>query len=64
MGPFCRGSVRGGVEGVTLPQGKPTAQLPNLVPVPKVVMNLRVLLMSRAIGGFQDMRDSQLLLHC
>lgn len=63
MRPFCRGSVKGGVEGVTLPQGKLTVWVPKLVPVPKVVMNLMVLLRSRAIGDFQDVRDSLLLLH-
>lgn len=53
------------VWGVTLSQGKPTLQLPKLVPVLssfKVVMILMEPLMSRTIGDFHDMRDSWLAL--
>lgn len=63
-GPSAAGRW-GMVWGVTLSQGKPTLQLPKLVPVPssfKVVMILMEPLKSRTIGDFHDMRDSWLAL--
>jgi len=66
MGPFCSRVAAGWHGGVTLSQGKPTLQMPKLVPVPssfQVVMILVELLTSRAAGDFQDVRNSWLALH-
>lgn len=53
--------------GVTLSQSKPPLHMSTLVPVPSsfkaVTILMEQLLMSWAIGDFQDMSDSWLALH-